>query len=174
MYLGRGHLTSLIDFVEKAASPVCPWPVCPWPVCPLACSTFRPLFCQLQHPSPPKSVLRSVAPVASATREQFHDLSFSPQETSASFCSKLEKLLGFPHCWQRPSGALRTGLSCVQPAHLVTQTLVLSFLPKRLSPFAAKVSCGISKRVTLTPLNVSILPSSLPSFSVLGIEPRAL
>lgn len=143
----------------------------PWPE---SCSTFRPLFCQLQHPSSRKSVLRSVAPVASATREQFHDLSFSPQETSDSFCSKLEKLLGFPHCWQGPSSALRTGLSCVQQSHLVTQTLVLSFLPKCLSCFAAKVSSGISKKMTLIPLNVSILPSSLPSFSVLGIEPRAL
>lgn len=128
----------------------------------MACFTFRPLFYQLQHPSPLKSVLRSVAPVASATREQLHDLSFSPQETSASFCSKLEKLLGFPHCWQGPSGALKTGLSCVQPSHLVTQTLVLSFLLKRLSPFAAKVSSGLSKRVTVTPQ--CQYPSFFPPF----------
>lgn len=140
-----------------------------WPESPVL-----PSVLPAPTPLPPRSVLRSVAPVASATREQFHDLSLSPQETSASFCSKLEKLLGFPHCWQGPSGALRTELSCVQRSHLVTQTLVLSFLPKRLSSFAAKVSSGISKRVTLIPLSVGILPSSLPSFSVLGIEPRAL
>lgn len=131
--LGRGRLISLADFAGMRRQPA---QLPPWPASPVLASG-----CCFAGSITPTELCpqASVDPVTSAIRQQLPFLSTGDvcillQPAREAFgtphcCPLPERLLGFPTAV--PWGP-RTGLSCIQRSHLVTQTTISSFLPKHL------------------------------------------